>query len=326
MLIVRTPFRISFFGGGTDFEDYFCKYGGSVISTTINKYSFVTLRHFPEFYEYRNQLTYSKIERFNFPDEVEHPLVREVLKYLPIDRIQISYDADLPAGSGLGSSSSFAVGLIQGIHAMKNCYPDKMELAKEAIYLERVLCNEAGGVQDQLAASFGGFNRYDFSSSGYSVKAIDISDEAKRELNDNLLLVFTGFTRKSWEISEKQRDNIPESLNVLHTMKTVTDEACTLIKKDRVDDFGKLLDYTWTLKKKLSGEISNTDIDMIYETAIKNGALGGKLLGAGKGGFMLLYAPKECHNKIKESLKDLLFVPFSFENTGTNIIYSAHES
>lgn len=321
MLIIRTPFRMSFFGGGTDYSEYFSEYGGSVLSTTIDKYCYLSIRRLPPFFEHHNQLTYSRIERFNQPSEVEHPLVREALKYIPTDRIQIAYDADLPACSGIGSSSSFAVGLLQGLHALKNEYPDRMELAKEAIYLERELCAETGGVQDQIAAAFGGFNRIDFSADGYSVKPIQISKERVDALQSNLMLVFTGFTHFSGEISKEQKMNIPSTLDQLHEMKRLVDDAEKILESGNIDDFGRLLHQAWQYKRTLSSSISNWQIDSIYDRAIKNGALGGKVLGAGGGGFMLLYATPENQERIRSSLRELNFFPFSFEYTGTKILY-----
>ena len=200
-MITRTPFRISFFGGGTDYAEYYSVYGGSVLSTTIDKYCYLTVRHLPPFFDYKNQITYSKIERFNNVDEINHPLVRAALSHIPVDRIQIAYDADLPACSGIGSSSAFAAGLVQSLHAMNNEFPDKKTIAEEAIYLEREVLQEAGGVQDQIAAAFGGFNRIDFNSDGFSVKPVKLKLETKTELESNLFLLFTGFTRYSGKIS-----------------------------------------------------------------------------------------------------------------------------
>lgn len=320
MYIVKTPFRISFFGGGTDFETYFREFGGSVLSTTINKYCYVTVRKLPPIFDYRSQLTYSKIERFNEISEIQHPLVREALNLVNVDRIQITYDADLPANSGIGSSSSFAVGLLKGLHAMRNEFPDKMDIAKEAIYVERKLCKEAGGVQDQLAASFGGFNRFFFSDSGYRVEPVIISDKSKKALSENLMLIFTGFTRYSSDVSEMQQKNIFSRLNYLHEMERLTEEACTLLQNNRIDDFGRLLDYTWTCKKQLSDKISNEETDLIYRKALDCGALGGKIIGAGGGGFMLIYAPKEKHTAIKKELHDFQFFDFDFEDKGSIFI------
>lgn len=322
MLITRTPFRISFFGGGTDYYDYFSKYGGCVLSTTIDKYCYLSMRYLPPFFDYNNQFTYSKIERFDSAEEIQHPLVRAALKYMPTDRIQIAYDADLPACSGIGSSSAFAVGLLQSLHALKNEFPDKMTLAEEAIYLERKMCDEAGGVQDQIAAAFGGFNRISFDSHGYEVHPIEISDETKRQLQDNLLLAFTGFTHFSGEIAIEQQKNIPSTISQLNEMKSLVYEAeKTLIGKN-VSEFGRLLDYTWKLKSSLSKSISNSDIDDLYKRAKENGALGGKLLGAGGGGFMLLYVPTEKQENFKKTVDNLKYVTFNFENTGSQIIYN----
>ena len=320
MITVRAPFRISFFGGGTDFEDYYKDYGGAVLSTTIDKYCYVTLRDLPPFFEYKNQFTYSKIERFNNPDEVEHPLVRNALKMLPYEHIQIAYDADLPACSGLGTSSAFAVALLKGIHAMRGEYPDKFQLVSEAINLERELCDEAGGVQDQFATAFGGFNRYTFSGAGVKVKKLEISEERKRCLEENLLLLFTDFTRFSDLISNETKQNIPKNLQSLEQMKQMVDEGERLLMEGSLDDFGRLLGESWDIKRSLSTNISNTVIDEAYEIALKNGALGGKLLGSGGGGFMLLYVPKHRQNEVKKALGEYQFVSFSFENEGASII------
>ncbi|MGN1443719.1 MAG: kinase [Acutalibacteraceae bacterium] len=321
MLITRTPFRMSFFGGGTDYYEYFSQYGGSVISTTIDKYCYVSMRHLPPFFEYKNQFTYSKIERFNHPSQVQHPLVRAALSYIPTDRIQIAYDADLPACSGIGSSSAFAVGLLQGMHALKGEYPDRMTLAKEAIRLERELCQEAGGVQDQIAAAFGGFNRLNFTSESYEVIPIQIPDSRIESFRQNLVLMFTGFTHFSGAIAEEQKKNIPSTLSQLHEMKSLVDIAESILTSGNLDDLGRLFDYTWTLKRSLSSCITNEKIDVLYQKAKQSGALGGKLLGAGGGGFMLLYVPTENQEKFFHEFSNNKFVPFMFENTGTKIIY-----
>lgn len=279
------------------------------------------MRRFPPFFEYKNQFTYSRIERFNEPDELQHPLVKAALKYIPVDGVQITYDADLPACSGIGSSSAFAVGLLQGLHGLNNEYPDKMTLAKQAIHLERDLCNEAGGVQDQIAAAFGGFNRINFSENGYDVIPLDVSPEKLSELEGNLLLMFTGFTHFSAKIASAQQKNIDASLSQLHEMKAMTDEAEKSIVSGNVDDFGRMLNKTWGLKRTLSDRITTDAIDTIYSKALKFGAFGGKLLGAGGGGFMLLYVPKEKQKKFIEEFSEFKFIPFKFESTGTKIIY-----
>ncbi|MBR3835492.1 MAG: kinase [Clostridia bacterium] len=322
MFTTRTPFRMSFLGGGTDFPAYFNEYGGCVLSATFNKYSYVTVRNLPALFDYKNQFTYSKIERFNSPDELEHPLVREALKYIDIDRIQIAYDADLPARSGIGSSSSFAVGLLNELHLLKGETLSKMELAKEAIYLERVLCNEAGGVQDQLAVAFGGLNRIDFDADGYKVRPIVISEERKNNFNKNLLLVFTGFSHFSGEVAVTQQNNIPHRTAELHEMKSLVYEGEKILSSDTsLDEFGRLLDYAWQLKRSLSDKISTSEIDSIYSNAVRAGALGGKILGAGSGGFMLLYVPEEKRKSVCDLFEPSRIIPFEFENDGTKLIY-----
>ena len=320
MLITRTPFRVSFFGGGTDYYEYFSQYGGSVLSTTIDKYCYLSIRNLPPFFEHKSQLTYSKIERFNEPSEIQHPLVRAALEYMPTERIQIAYDADLPACSGIGSSSSFAVGLLQSLHALRDEYPDRMTLAKEAIHLERVLCNEGGGVQDQIAAAFGGLNRINFTKDGYEVKPLEISPERRDEFQNNLILLFTGFTRFSTIIATEQQNRISATLSQLHEMKGLVDTAENILTKGNIDDFGRLLDHTWLLKRSLSNHISTPQIDEMYGKARQNGALGGKILGAGGGGFMLLYVPREKQEHLLSCFSDLKVIPFKFENEGTKII------
>lgn len=321
MIIVKTPMRMSFFGGGTDMKEYYEKYGGSVISTTFDKYCYHTIRNFPPFFENKNQFTYSKIERFNNYDEIEHPAVRETLRYMNIKNIQITYDADLPARSGLGTSSSFEVGLLNGLHSINGKFIDKMSLAKEAIYIERELCKEEGGVQDQLSVAIGGLNKYVFNSEGFDYSPIIMSKERKKLLSDNLLLFFTGFTRFSSEIAKEQISNTDKKLKELHEIKKIVEEAEDILTSNKnIDEFGRLLDYSWNLKKTLARNISNMDIDMLYEKAMKHGALGGKLLGAGGGGFLLIYAPMERHQEIISNMK-LLNIPFQFESGGTKVIY-----
>ena len=322
MFTTRTPFRMSFLGGGTDFPAYFNEYGGCVLSATFNKYSYVTVRELPALFDYKNQLTYSKIERFNSPDELEHPLVREALKYIGTDRVQIAYDADLPARSGIGSSSSFAVGLLNELHLLKGEKLSKMELAKEAIYLERVLCNEAGGVQDQLAVAFGGLNKITFDTDGYKILPVDISHKNRKQFNNNLLLVFTGFSHFSGEVAVAQQNNIPHKISELNEMKSLVSEGeKILVSGNSLDDFGRLLDYTWKLKRTLSDRISTNEIDELYDSAKKAGALGGKILGAGSGGFMLLYVPEEKRENVKKIFEPSRIIPFEFEDEGTKLIY-----
>ena len=318
---------MSFFGGGTDLQEFFEEHGGAVLSSTFDKYVYVTVRHLPRFFDYKNQLTYSKIERVNEIDEMEHPMVRNAMKLLDMHELIINYDADLPARTGLGTSSSFAVGLLNAFHSLKGKQKDKRTLADEAIYVERIMCNEAGGLQDQIAASFGGLNRIDFDKDGYHVRPIEISKSRKEELNDNLMLFFTGFSRFSADIQTDTKKNIGNNTERLLRMKAMVDEAEEILvdEKRSLDDFGRLLHDSWMLKRRTGSKISTGQIDQIYERAIKAGALGGKLLGAGGGGFVLLYVPKDLQEAVRNELSELLLVPFKFEEEGTSVIYYVPE-
>ena len=323
MIISRTPFRISFFGGGTDYREFYEEYGGSVLSTTFDKYCYVTARHLPRFFDYKYQINYSRIERVVDLDNILHPAVRETLKYLDMREMFVGYDADLPARSGLGSSSSFVVGMLNAFYAIKGKYIDKKRLAKEAIHIERVLCNESGGIQDQIAASYGGFNRIDFREDDFSVQSVVMDFERKKNLDDNLMLFFTGFSRISSEIAIEQKKATKNKVKELKEMLSLVDEAERVLinKKSDLSEFGKLLDYSWKLKRGITSKITTNEIDNIYSSAIKAGALGGKLLGAGGGGFILFYVEKDKQKKVKEALSGLLNVPFNFENEGTKIMY-----
>lgn len=326
MVITQTPFRMSFFGGGTDFPKFYEEHGGSVISTTFDKYCFVTVSHLPRFFNYKNQITYSRIERINTVDEIEHPAVREAMKYLDMHELRVVYEADLPARSGLGTSSSFAVGMLNAFYALKGKYADKMQLAKDAIYVERTLCRESGGVQDQIAASFGGLNRINFSSEGFVVNPVIMSKERKKQLNDSLMLFFTGFSRFSSDIAQNQEKATRDKTTELKEMRMLVDEAeKVLTSKGDLNEFGRLLDHTWKLKRGITGKISNDAIDLLYGQALRAGALGGKLLGAGGGGFLLFYVEKDRQAAVREALKDLLYVPFEFENMGTRVLYYKSE-
>lgn len=327
MIITKTPFRMSFFGGGTDMEAFFRKYGGAVISATFDKYCYVNVRHLPRFFEYRNQVSYSRIEKVGDVDEIQHPAVREAMKYLDMHELIVTYDADLPARTGLGTSSSFAVGMLNAFYALKGRYAGKRRLADDAIYLERVLCGEAGGWQDQIAAAFGGLNRIEFGGSGYTVAPVIISPERRRQLNSRLMLFFTGFSRFSAEIQSHTEKHIGDSVRSLLEMKALVDEAEKVLvdKSVPLDEFGRLLDYTWKLKRSTGPRISTDAIDAYYACAIKAGALGGKLLGAGGGGFLLFYVPEERRGQVQEALGGLMSIPFQFEDTGTEVIYYVPE-
>lgn len=328
MIITKTPFRMSFFGGGTDMPAFFNEHGGAVLSTTFDKYCYVTVRHLPPFFGYTTELVYARIERIHGnTDDIEHPLIRNTMKYLDMRELRLTYEADLPARTGLGTSSSFAVGMLNAFYALKGKYADKRKLADEAIFIERELCKESGGWQDQIAASFGGFNRINFNSNGYEVQKIIISPERKKRLNDNLLLFFTGFTRFSSEIQQSTTSSIKDKTSQLKEMLKLVDDAQKILTDDSsdLDDFGRLLDHTWKLKRQTGSKITSCSIDELYEKGIKAGALGGKLLGAGSGGFLLFYVQPEKQKRVLEQLKDLLYVPFEFENSGTRVIYYSPE-
>ena len=328
MIITKTPFRMSFFGGGTDMPMFFREYGGAVLSTTFDKYCYVTVRHLPPFFDYRTELSYAKTERVVRTEDVQHPAIREAMRMLNMYDLRLTYEADLPARTGLGTSSSFAVGMLNAFYALKGKYADKKKLADEAIYLERTLCQEAGGWQDQIAASFGGLNRINFRDDGYEVLPVVISPEKKRLLNENLMLYFTGFTRFSSEIQQSTEKSIKGKTAQLLDMLALVDEAQSILtsREGDLDEFGRLLDQSWRLKRQTGSKISTGSIDMLYERALKSGALGGKLLGAGGGGFLLFYVPKEKQSSVSESMSELMYVPFAFENGGTQVIHYTPES
>lgn len=328
MIITKTPFRMSFFGGGTDMEEYFKEYGGAVLSTTFDKYCYVTVRHLPRFFDYKTHLTYSKMEYISCYDEIQHPAIREAMRLLDMHELRLTYDSDLPAKSGLGTSSSFAVGMLNAFYALKGKYASKKTLADQAIYLERVLCNETGGWQDQIAASFGGFNRINFDSDGYEVLPIIISPKRKMQLNNNLLMFFTGFTRFSSEVQKANAASRPEDkMTTLSKMHRLVDEAEHILidKESDLDDFGRLLDETWKLKRQTGSSVSTSGIDALYAKGIDAGALGGKLLGAGGGGFLLFYVQPDKHASVKRAMSDLMYIPFEFENSGTQVIHYTPE-
>ena len=332
MIITKTPFRMSFFGGGTDMESFFIKHGGAVLSTTFDKYCYVNVRHLPRFFDYSTELSYSRTERVTSIEDIEHPAVRNAMKMLDMHEIRLTYEADLPARSGLGTSSSFAVGMLNAFYALKGKYADKRKLADEAIYLERVLCEEAGGWQDQIAASFGGFNRINFNTDGtYDVLPVIISPERKNNLNDNLMMFFTGFTRFSSDVQKanagtKETQEAKEKRYL--KMLSLVDKAEQILtdKTTNLDNFGRLLDHTWKLKKQTGSAVSTNSIDALYEKGIQAGALGGKLLGAGGGGFLVFYVQPEYQEAVKEAMKELMYIPFRFEDGGTRVIHYTPEA
>ena len=284
-------------------------------------------RHLPRFFDYKNQVTYSKIERVDSVDKIEHPAVRNAMKMLNMHDLIVNYDADLPARTGLGSSSSFAVGMLNAFYALKGKYVGKRKLADDAIYLERELCDEAGGWQDQIAASFGGLNRIEFTGNDYEVHPVIIHPDRKKELNDNLLMYFTGFSRFSAEIQEETKKHIDDKVKQLLEMKSLVYQAEQILedKSANLADFGRLLDYTWKLKRETGTKVSTDTIDLMYKKGMDAGSIGGKLLGAGGGGFLVFYVEKDRQEHFRRAMEGMLEIPFKFENMGTEIVYYSPE-
>lgn len=323
MIISKTPFRVSFFGGGTDYPAWFRENKGAVLATTINKYCYITCRYLPPFFEHRHRIIYSKMEHVREIDEIQHVSVRETLKFMKIKGgVEIHHDGDLPARTGLGSSSSFTVGLLHALYALKGIMPGKMQLAREAIYIEQELNKENVGCQDQILASLGGFNRIDFSGDGhFSPTRITISVKKLKIFEKHLMLFFTGFSRNASEIAAEQIKNTPHKKKELTYMYQMVDEAISLLNNSRYIEFGELLNEAWKLKRSLSKRISTPYIDEIYKAAMSAGAKGGKLLGAGGGGFMLFLVEPERQPEVKNKLSHLLHVPFEFDDMGSQIIF-----
>ena len=302
--------------------DFFNEYGGAVISTTFDKYAYVNVRHMPPFHSYFSELVYSRIERVNNIDEIEHPAIREAMKMLDIHEIRLSYEGDLPARTGLGTSSTFAVGMLNAFYAIKGKTVGKRKLAEDAIKLERELCKEQGGWQDQIAAAFGGLNRIDFKDNSFRVTPIVIHPERKKLLDDNLMLLYTGVSRFSSEVQKSTMASQTDNISHLKEILSLVDNAQAILedKHSDMNDFGRLLDHTWQLKRQTGDMVSNDAIDALYKRGLKAGALGGKLLGAGGGGFLLFYVPKERQETVMKELNELMCVPFHFENEGTTIV------
>ena len=328
MIITKTPFRMSFFGGGTDMESFFKEHGGAVLSTTFDKYCYVNVRHLPRFFGWSTELTYSKIEKVSNLEDINHPAIRNAMKMLDMHEIRLTYEADLPARSGLGTSSSLAVGMLNAFYALKGKYADKKKLADEAIYLERVLCQEAGGWQDQIAASYGGLNRINFNADDYEVLPVIISPERKKQLNQNLMMFFTGFTRLSFEVQKVNAQSKADKTAQLKEMLSLVDDAEKILtdKCADLDEFGRLLDHTWKLKRQTGSAVSTNSIDELYEKGIAAGAIGGKLLGAGGGGFLVFYVQSDKQDSVRKAMRDLMYIPFEFEEGGTRVIHYSPET
>jgi len=329
MIISRTPFRISFFGGGTDYPAWYAENSGAVLGTTINKYCYITCRYLPPFFEHKHRIIYSQMEQVQDIDEIRHPSAREPIKFMGItEGIEIHHDGDFPARTGLGSSSSFTVGLVHALYALKGIIPSKMQLALDTIHIEQERIKENVGSQDQTLAAFGGFNRVDFNGEHHiEVRPITIKPQRLELLQDHLMLLFTGFSRTASQIAEEQIKQTPNKKRELTEMCRMVGEAINILNGDGdLSEFGKLLHESWQLKRSLTDRISTPYIDYVYETATRAGATGGKLLGAGGAGFILFFVKPELQPKIKESLHGLLHVPFRFENSGSQIIFSEPNS
>jgi D-glycero-alpha-D-manno-heptose-7-phosphate kinase len=328
MIISRTPFRISFFGGGTDYPDWYRKHGGAVLATTIDKYCYITARHLPPFFEHRICLVYSKIEYCQSIEEIAHPAVREVLRFLDVSRgVEIHHDGDIPARSGMGSSSAFTVGLLHALYALQGQMVSKHQLAMESVHLEQEVLKETVGSQDQVLAAYGGFNHITFSPNGeISVRPVTLSRDRMLELNAHVMLFYTGIKRTASTIAETYVNDIDDKRRQLRLMRELVDEGVSILGGGHdLAAFGELLHEAWQAKRSLSAKVSNTYVDDIYEQARAAGAIGGKLIGAGGGGFIVLFAPPERHPAIRERLAKLIHVPVKFEFGGSQIIFFDRE-
>ena len=324
MIITRTPFRVSFFGGGTDYPAWFRQHGGAVLVTSIDKYCYISLRCLPPFFRHKHRIVYSNVENVQSVDEIQHPAVREALRWSGVDKgLEIHHDGDLPARSGLGSSSSFTVGLLHALQALKGMQVSKEELAGLAIHIEQDLIKEHVGSQDQVSVTHGGFNRIEFYRNGhYSLEPVILPDGRFTELQDHLMLFFTGFSRIAAEVAKSKIDNLSKREDQLKEMRAMVDEAIGILRDPATPlrEFGRLLHEAWRRKRTLSDQVSSTEIDAIYQTAMDAGALGGKLLGAGGGGFMVVFAEPSRQSAIRERLNRLIHVPFHFEDSGSRIV------
>ena len=324
MIISRTPFRVSFFGGGTDYPAWYRDNGGAVLSTTIDKYCYITIRYLPPFFPHKHRVVYSLIENARSVDEIRHPVVRALLKAHALKKgVEIHHDGDLPARTGLGSSSSFTVGMINSLRALEGRIVSKEYLAREAIHIERDVLKETVGSQDQVAVAYGGFNKIVFHGDHkFGVEPVTIRKERLETLQSSLMLVYTGLPRFASKIALAQVRSMDRKSREMTAMRQMVDHAANILYSNAdICEFGKLLHDSWSLKKTLSHKITNPDIDTLYDAALRSGAIGGKLLGAGGGGFMLLFVPHSKRKKVKDSIKKPLEVKFAFEREGSRIIY-----
>tara|TARA_Y100000590_G_scaffold274281_1_gene307965 strand:+ start:8727 stop:9728 length:1002 start_codon:yes stop_codon:yes gene_type:complete len=325
MIISKTPYRISFFGGGSDYPEWYKENGGKVLSATIDKYIYISCRYLPPFFDHKYRIVWSKLETVKKINQINHKAVKEMLNYYKLkDGLEIHYDGDLPARSGMGSSSVFVVGLMNLLQTFMKKKLTTKKLAEESIYFEQKILKEAVGSQDQIAAAYGGFNKIVFKKKdGFEVKKLILNKRIIKKLNNNLLLIYTGLKRNAQDIAKgyvkKLRTNKRENIN---NIVNLVEESEKILKQGKLDEFGKLLHESWLEKKDLSNSITNTKIDEIYNLAISKGALGGKLLGAGGGGFLLFYVPKPDQKKFLKYFKKLVNIPFNFSYEGSSIMFN----
>ena len=324
MIITKTPYRISFFGGGTDYPDWYRQHGGSVLATAIDRYCYISCRYLPPFFEHKHRIVYSRIEAVRDFDQIIHPAVREGLRFMEITTgVEIHHDGDLPKNSGLGTSSSFTVGLLHALHALRGEMAAPMQLASEAIHVEREMCGDRVGSQDQVTAAFGGLNCVSFASDDtIRVQPVTMPPKDRSHFLRHLMLFFTGVSRISSTIAEEQLTNMPRNEMQLREMGDMVQEGISLLtqKKDYAA-FGRLLHESWQIKQLLSSKITNPDINSMYESARRAGAIGGKLCGAGGGGFFIFVVPPERHEAVKKAIHPCLHVPFGFDAIGSQLVF-----
>lgn len=324
MIISRTPYRISFFGGGTDYPGWYLKHGGAVLAAAIDKYCYITCRYLPPFFEHKNRIVYSRIESCKSIDEIQHPAVREVLRFVNVERgVEIHHDGDLPARSGMGSSSSFTVGLLNALYALKGYMPAKHQLMMESIHIEQQMIGETVGSQDQATVAYGGFNHIQFLQNGeITVRPLVMSSERIQELNSHLMLFYTGIKRTAADVADSYVADIECKKSQLRIMSDLVEESMALLNCNcELSGFGRLMHEGWQAKRSLSRCVTNSEVDQLYESARNAGALGGKITGAGGGGFLLLFVHPERHKSVRQALNKLIHVPFSFDYSGSQIIY-----
>ncbi|MCY3023431.1 MAG: kinase [Planctomycetota bacterium] len=324
MIISRTPFRLSFFGGGTDYPAWFREHGGAVLATTINKYCYLTCRYLPPFFGHRLRVVHSKIENVQTVDQISHPAAREILRHMKIERgVEIHHDGDLPARSGTGSSSAFTIGLLHALYALQGVMPDKRRLAVEGITMEQEILKETVGCQDQVMTAYGGFNHVSFAPNGdFAVRPMTLSARRMEELNDHLMLFYTGIARTASTVAQSYVANIEQSKRQLRIIADLVNESMSVLcSGGDLTAFGELLHEAWMVKRSMSAMVSTAAVDDLYAAARSAGAVGGKLTGAGGGGFLLLFVPPDRRAAVRERLSHLIHVPFKFDSLGSQIIF-----